>query len=94
MNTILDAIKMYPQQFIDTCYARSQTTPSSTNKTDHLFMVHYIEREMWDFVADILKDPQYHKALKGVVLCLSQYSDIEGELWHEIVKLYEEGKIA
>ena len=30
MNTILDAIKLYPQDFIDTLKVRAETTPNST----------------------------------------------------------------
>jgi hypothetical protein len=93
MNTILDAIKMYPQQFIDTCYVRSQSTPSPLNKNNHLFLAEKIKENDWGMVEDKLTRAAYSKLLKGVILCLERYSDIDNETWHEIVKLYEEGKL-
>lgn len=93
MNTILDAIKLYPQQFINTCYARSQSTPSPINKNNHLFLAQKIKENDWEMVEDRLTRAAYSKPLKGVIFCLERYSDIPNPVWHEIVKIYEEGKL-
>ena len=43
MKTILEAIQTYPDQFISTCRARANTTPSSENKTNHLSVAMFIK---------------------------------------------------
>jgi len=93
MNTILDAIKMYPQQFIDTCYVRSQTTHNKDNAFLQLLMIEFIKYERWVGVEGMLSGKTYLKPLEGVIFCLERYSDIDNETWHEIVKLFEEGKL-
>lgn len=92
MDTLLEAIQAYPDQFISTCRARANTTPNAANETNHLFMAHWIKKEMWDFVADLLIDPFYRSPLEGVVFCLDRYSEIDNTVWHQIVVLLNEEK--
>ena len=92
MKTLLEAIQAHPEQFISTIEARADTTPSEVNKTNHLFMAHWIKMEMWEFVGELLTDLMYRKPLEGVVFCLDRYSDIDNNVWHLIVDLFNEEK--
>lgn len=94
MNTLLDAIKLYPAQFINTLNSRARTTPSEVNKSNHMLLALNIEAGHWDRVEHILNLPQYQQPLEGVVYCLSNYSDIEGEVWYNIVDLFKQGKLS
>ena len=93
MKTILEAIQQYPDQFIDTINARAATTPSEDNRFNHLIMSSLIREEDWYEVAPRLLHSSYRKPLKGVIFCLDTYSEIDNTVWHEIVNLFEEGKI-
>lgn len=93
MNTLLEAIQEYPEQFISTCSARANTTPSVKNRVNHYFMEYYIKLGMWEGVTELLKDSSYRKPLEGVVYCLDSYSEIDNNVWHQIVDLFNEGKI-
>ena len=93
MKTILEAIQQYPEQFIDTINARANTTPSETNRFNHLIMASLIREEDWYEVVPRLLHSSYRKPLEGVVTCLTRYSDMEHETFWEIFELFEEGKI-
>lgn len=93
MNTILHAIKLYPQDFIDTLKARAETTPNEINKVNHKFLAHWIEISSWELVADLLGDPLYQRPLEGVIFTLNKYSSIDRRVWHDIAELYEEGEL-
>ena len=93
MKTILEAIQQYPEQFISTCRARANTTPSSENKTNHLSVAMFIKMEEWEAVSSMITSNAYRKPLDGVIFCLDTYSEIDNAVWHEIVNLFEEGKI-
>jgi len=93
MKTILEAIQLYPQQFIDTCNARANTTPSEINKILHLHTAEMIKLANWVTVQERLFDSDYQKPLEGVIFCLKMYSNIENKTWHEICNLFEEGKL-
>lgn len=93
MKTLLEAIQQYTDQFISTLQARANTTYSNTNKGLHLLMNTHIVHEDWDSVKGLLMDEWYHKPLKGVVYCLDTYSEIEREVWFNIVELFENGDI-
>ncbi|CAL9966464.1 hypothetical protein VPHF99_0113 [Vibrio phage F99] len=93
MKTILEAIQQYPDQFIDTINARANTTPSETNKFNHLMMSSLIQKQNWYTVSERLSHNNYRKPLEGVIFCLDTYSEIDNTTWHEIVNLFEEGKI-
>ncbi len=92
MKTLLEAIQTYPEQFISTLEARADTTPCEANKTNHLFMAHWIKMEMWDCMEELLTDTMYRKPLEGVTFCLDRYSDIDNNVWHQIVDLFNEEK--
>lgn len=92
-QTILEAIKDNQVQFISTCLARSKTTPSHLNRINHTEMAEAINTENWDKVEGLLSSSIYRGPLEGVVYCLPDYSDIEGEIWHSIVDLFENDKI-
>ena len=93
MKTILEAIQQYPEQFISTCRARANTTPSEENKSNHLLMALNIASGDWSRVEHLLNHKGYCKPLEGVIFCLDTYSEIDNIVWHEIVNLFEEGKI-
>lgn len=93
MKSILEAIKLYPQEFIDTLEARANTTPNETNRINHLALQHAIVVEDWQHVEEVILDPWYHKPLGGVIFCLDRYSDTDNTVWKEVVKLFKEGKI-
>lgn len=93
MKTLLEAIKKYPEQFISTCIARSETTPNQTNELNHLSMSVAIKLEAWNLVAELLVNPDYNNPLKGVLFCLPRYSDIGHFVYQEIIELFEEGKL-
>lgn len=93
MNTILEAIQQYPEQFISTCRARANTTPSEENRTNHLVLSIAVNLEAWDQVEEILNIPSYRKPLEGVVFCLDTYSEIDRHVWSQIVDLFKEGKV-
>jgi hypothetical protein len=92
MKTLLEAIQQYPEQFISTCRARANTTPSSENRVNHQLMAIFIDDENWDKVSEILEADYYRKPLEGVVFCLDTYSEIDNNAWEEIIDLFEEGK--
>lgn len=94
MNTLLDAIKLYPAQFINTLKARAMTTPCEVNKSNHLLLALNIKTGHWERVEHILTLPEYRKPLDGVVYCLKRYSDIEGEVWYNIADLLKQGKLS
>ena len=93
MITLLEAIQQYPEQFISTCRARANTTPSMENKGNHLLMALSIESGDLLQVEHLLNHAQYRKPLEGVVYCLDHYSEIDNTVWHQIVDLFNEGKI-
>lgn len=89
MKSIEAAIKKFPQEFMTTIEARSQTTPNETNRLQHLAMYEAIGEENWDEVHEILCSRYSAGPLTGVVYCLETYSGIENEAWHEICALFE-----
>jgi len=93
MKSIEAAIKKYPQEFMDSINARSRTTPSETNRLQHLALYEAIGEENWEEVHKILCSRYSAGPLTGVVYCLESYSDIENEAWHEICKLFEDDAI-
>lgn len=92
MKTLLEAIQTYPEQFISTLQARADTTPSDTNREIHLHMADMIMLGNWVTVRERLFDIDYRKPLEGVVFCLDRYSDIDNNVWHQIVELFNEEK--
>lgn len=90
MKTLLDAIKKYPQIWIDTLEMRSGTTPSFTNKTKHQMLLSAIFLCEWDIVESILADEHYRKPLEGVVACLNRYNDFDNETFHSIIELHKQ----
>ena len=92
MKTVLEAIKIYPEEFISTLDARSQTTPSRLKKGNHELMIELIKGEVWDVVSHLIQLPVYTKPFEGVIYCLERYSNIDKELWCAIVDLYRDGK--
>jgi hypothetical protein len=91
MKTLLEAIKQYPEEFIDTCLHRADTTPSEYNKVNHSFMAHWVKMGMWGLVSDLLVDPLYRKPLEGVVFCLNM--DYDYSIKSKIIELFEGGKL-
>lgn len=81
MKTILEAIKLYPQKFIDTLQRRADTTPSEVNRENHLSLVSYIEQEDDLCIVLQLLDPTYYNPLEGVIFCLERYSGIDKDVW-------------
>ncbi len=90
MNTILEAMQQHPEQFISTCRARANSTSSPENKVTHLSVAMFIAMEEWDRVRHIISSGEYYRPLEGVVFCLTT---VDSNVWQEIVKLFEEGKI-
>lgn len=93
MQSILDAIKKYPAHFASTAAHRAGTTPSEINKRKHIELQQAIQTQNWEKVKEIIKDPQYYHALKGVVYCLEQVTGIDGSQWCKICGLMDENKI-
>lgn len=91
MKTLLEAIKQYPEEFISTCKARANTTPSQTNRFNHLSLSLAIKLEDWDSVSEILLESGYRKPLEGVVFCLNM--DYDHSTKSEIIDLFNEGKL-
>ncbi|CAH9013595.1 conserved hypothetical protein [Vibrio phage 424E50-1] len=92
MKTLLEAIQTYPEQFISTLHARANTTPSAVNRMTHETLADSIELGLWENVIDIIQLQNYRKPLEGVVFCLDRYSDIDNNVWHQIVDLFNEEK--
>lgn len=92
MKTVLEAIQQYPQQSIDTLKARAERTPSSDNRINHLLMAVFISDGDWEEVSNLLQDPWYQKPLEGVIYCLDRYSDIDNNVWRQIVEVFEKGE--
>ncbi len=92
MKTLLEAIQTYPEQFISTLEARADTTPCEDNKTNHLYLCCYISLNLWKEVEHLILKLEYRKPLEGVVFCLDRYSDIDNNVWHQIVDLFNEEK--
>jgi len=92
MKTLLEAIQQYPEPFISTLQARANTTPNPTNRSLHLTLADCIELHMWVEVEDIIQLQKYRKPLEGVVYCLDRYSEIDNNVWHQIVDLFEQEK--
>lgn len=90
MNSILEAIKLYPQEFIDTLEARANTTPNETNRINHLALQHAIAVKDWQHVGEVILDPWYHKPLEGVVFCLNMDYDFSEK--NKIINLFKEEK--
>lgn len=93
MKSILEAIKLYPQEFIDTLEARANTTPNEFNRDNHNVMITAIASKDWQQVQETITDSWYQKPLEGVIFCLDRYSDIDNTVWKEVVKLFKEGKM-
>lgn len=84
MKTLLQYIQENPVHFINTCYARSKTTPSEENRKNHLNLMLCIERSMWGEVEAIINTKSYQRPLQGVLVCLKTYSNIDDEVYSEI----------
>ncbi len=93
MKTLLEAIQTYPEQFISTLYARADTTHSEVNRMTHETLADSIELGLWENVEDIIQLGNYRKPLEGVIFCLDRYSDIDNNVWHQIVDLFNEEKL-
>lgn len=61
MKTILEAIKIYNEEFIDTLQHRAETTPSALNKENHLSLISYIEQRDTHNIGLLLLDEWYQK---------------------------------
>lgn len=94
MQTILEAIQKFPNEFASTAAARSCTTPSEINKRHHLKLQQAIQTKDWDKVKEVIKDPSYYSGLRGIVYCLSHYSPIEMRAHHAICELMDQNQIA
>ena len=81
---LLEYIKMYPQCFSDTCYARSRTTPNLENKKNHLNLKLSIDNKNWEMVLRIIEQSGYQSALQEVLIFLITYSNIPEEVYGEI----------
>lgn len=92
MKTLLESIQQYPDQFISTLHARADTTPSEENKRNHILLAAYIAGRYWESVIAILQLITYRKPLEGVIFCLDRYSEIDNNVWHQIVDLFNQEK--
>ncbi len=92
MKTLLEAIQAHPEQFISTLKARADIMSSATNRDIHLHMADMIMLGNWVTVGERLFDTDYGKPLEGVIFCLDKYSDIDNNVWHQIVDLFNEGE--
>ncbi len=92
MKTLLEAIQTYPEQFISTLEARADTMSSATNREIHLHMKDMIMLGNWVTVGERLFDMDYGKPLEGVIFSLDRHSDIDNNVLHQIVDLYNEEK--
>lgn len=53
-----------------------------------------IKLQLWDEeVLQLLNEPFYRKPLEGVIFCLERYSEMDKDVWFEITKLWEGGKL-
>lgn len=93
MNSILDAIKQYPEAFIQTARSRANTSPSHMNRTNHIKLVNAIREQNWDEVSEIITNPYYYRAFEGVVHCLGLYGGLEHDQLYPILMLHENGMI-
>lgn len=92
MKTLLEAIQQYPEQFIYTCRARANTTPSVINSMLHHELAERVERSKWQGVVEIITCADYRKPFEGVIFCLDRYSEIDNIVWNRIVDLFEQEK--
>ncbi|CAH9013479.1 conserved hypothetical protein [Vibrio phage 277E43-1] len=90
MKTLLEAIQKHPDTFIYTLQSRASTTPSESNKRNHMLLAAYISGQDWEGVGEILLNPQYRNALDGVVICLNMDYDFTEK--NKIVSLFNEEK--
>ncbi|AUR84763.1 hypothetical protein NVP1063O_096 [Vibrio phage 1.063.O._10N.261.45.C7] len=91
MNTLLKAIKQHPDAFIYTLQSRASTTPSESNKRNHMLLAAHIAGENWGGVSEIIQKPRYRSGLEGVVICLNM--DYDYSIKSKIIELFEEGKL-
>lgn len=77
MKTLLDYIKQYPDAFCYTAERRSETTPSPTNRMNHIIFAEAIANEDWNIVEELINLPEYRKPLDGVIACLINYSALD-----------------
>ncbi|CAH9013493.1 conserved hypothetical protein [Vibrio phage 249E41-1] len=75
MISLLEAIQKHPDTFIYTLQSRASTTPSKSNKRNHMLLAAYISEQDWEGVSEILLNSQYRSALRGVVICLNMDYD-------------------
>lgn len=91
MKTLLEAIKQHPDTFIYTLQSRASTTPSESNKRNHMLLAAHISGDNWEGVSEIIQKPQYRSGLEGVVFCLNM--DYDYSIKSKIIELFEEGKL-
>lgn len=87
MNTALDAIKKFSDEFIYTARSRASTTPCMENKINHTELHVAIKLALitgkWSDVEEIISRENYKKAFKRLVWCLP----IEFDDKNEVVRL-------
>lgn len=87
MQSVFEAIKQFPTEFIITARARAKTSPSYSNIANHLKLADAIESENWDTVRAVITDPNYARAFEGVVNTLGHYADIHHKDQYTIMML-------
>lgn len=92
-ETVFEAMQEYPQHFMATAMGRSHTTPSPTNRENHLNLVNAIGTRNWDIVKQIIQKPEYRKPFNGVVVCLGSYSDMPINMLIHINDLEKQDKL-
>ena len=94
LTCLMDVIREFPNEFINTCHGRAGTTPSIENRKNHLNLAYCIENERWDHAAVIVSHPEYRRPLNGVVICLMTYGNsIPRDVYHQAIEFEREGKL-
>lgn len=93
MQSIFEAIKKYPMEFMATVSSRAGTTPSEVNRRNHTALQAAIQTQNWEKVKELIQNPAYYAALNGVVYCLENYTGIEIKEWCSICSLMDNNKI-
>lgn len=87
--TLLQYIKLYPEAFSRTAEMRSITTPSATNRSNHILLSEAIDSQDWDTVERVINLPEYQSPLDGVIACLIGYSHLDMETCTEIYEFWK-----
>lgn len=92
MKSVLEIIKENPSYFIGSCLNRSRTTPSNTNRANHIALSDFIDTENWEEVKNLISSPEYNRPLEGVIL-VAESVGLPNKAWHEAYDAWEAGKI-